>query len=316
MGASRPSQLNLDNGVSSALKSVGISSSPDGKALVAAQERMLTAMEESQKAAGHSGALLRAGALGEAAAKLSGELPPDELRKILADTHGGHWRFEQGPNGTITAVGGAVGVNGSGMPSMTREAIANRVASTYDQKIGMSVLEETLVDTKNIAQRHGAFDDKHAKAAWEAGEHGAVPEAAKDAVQAGKTSGQLIPEAAVEKAAVDIAEDAAVMAGAKILGKTLAKSVPPVGIGMVVADVASAAEETYEDVKKGNLRDAGIDGARTVSKAVFGVAGQIATPTIVGGVAINAAGEGADIALQSMKNGTQPNPREQMAETF
>ncbi len=85
------------------------------------------------------------------------------------------------------------------------------------------------------------------------------------------------------------------------------------------ADVASAAEDTYQSAKNGNYHDAAIDAARTVSKAGFGIAGQAASPTIVGGLAINAAGESADIALQSLKSGKEASSVKQhylRAETF
>ncbi len=135
--------------VSNALRQAGVNpNNVDGKGLQAAQERLLTAMEETQKAAGHPGALLRAFDLGEAAAKLQGELPPAELRKILADSTSGSWAFVQGEGGTIRAVPAAPGVSREGMPSMTRADIANRVAGTFDNKVGMEVLADTLNEAK------------------------------------------------------------------------------------------------------------------------------------------------------------------------
>ena len=59
------------------------------------------------------------------------------------------------------------------------------------------------------------------------------------------------------------------------------------------------------NLQKWNYHDAAIDAARTVSKAGFGIAGQAASPPIVGGLAINATGESADIALQSLKSGKE-----------
>lgn len=317
LGTSKPSQIVPNSQVVDALKSVGISVSPDGKSLATAQERLLTAMEESQKAAGHSGALLKAGDLGEAGARLSGELPASELRKILADSADGNWRFQQAPNNTLKAVEGSsriiTGIEG---PTMSRADIANRVVNTYDQKVGMSVLDGTLAEAKSVALRQAEYGEKHVKAAWEAGESGAVSGAAKEAVDTAKVAGSLVPE---EKILAEAAMEAAEKAGAKALGKTLAKSVPLLGAGVVFADVASAAEDTYQSAKSGNYHDAAIDATRMVSKAGFGIAGQAASPTIVGGLAINAAGESADIALQSLKSekeASSVNQNDVRTETF
>jgi hypothetical protein len=74
LGTSKPSQIAPNSPIVNALKSVGISENPDGKALATAQEKLLTVMEESQKAAGHSGALLKASDLGTFAENLTGEL--------------------------------------------------------------------------------------------------------------------------------------------------------------------------------------------------------------------------------------------------
>lgn len=313
LGTSKPSQIVPNSPATTALKNVGVSASPDGKALATAQERLLTAMEESQKAAGHSGALLKASDLGTFGEKLTGELPSSEIRRILADSDGGRWGFEQASTDTIKAVDGRSSVNGLGM---SREEIANRVVNTYDQKVGMSVLKDTLSEAKSIADQQAGYGEKHAKAAWEAGENGAVSGAAKEAVDTAKAAGSLVSE---EKILAEAAEAAAEKAGAKALGKTLAKSVPVIGAGLVFADVAGAAEDTYQSAKSGNYHDAAIDAARTVSKAGFGIAGQAASPTIVGGLAINAAGESADLALQSLKSGKDiphANPNEVRTKAF
>jgi hypothetical protein len=180
----------------------------------------------------------------------------------------------------------------------------------------MSVLKDTLSEAKSIADQQAGYGDKYTKAAWEAGENGAVSGAAKEAVDTAKLAGKLVSqEKILAEAAVELAEKA----GARALGKTLAKSVPLIGAGVVFADVASAAEDTYESAKRGNYHDAAIDAARTVSKAGFGIAGQAASPTIVGGLAINAAGESADIALQSLKSGKEAasaNPNDVRITTF
>ncbi len=300
LGTSKPSQIVPNSPATTALKSVGISASPDGKALATAQERLLTVMEESQKAAGHSGALLKASDLGTLGERLTGELPSSEIRKILADSDSGKWGFDQASDSTIKAVSG----RGSNGLNMSREEIANRVVNTYDKKVGMSVLKDTLSEAKSIADQQASYGEKHAKAAWEAGENGAVSGAAKEAVDTAKTAGNLVSE---EKILIEAAE-AAEKAGAKALGKTALKSIPIIGAGVVVADVASAAEDTYESAKSGNYHDAAIDAARTISKAGFGIAGQAASPTVVGGLAVNAAGESVDYALQQLKSsGAKPN---------
>ena len=313
LGTSKPSQIAPNSPAVVALKSVGISASPDGKSLATAQERLLTAMEESQKAAGHSGALLKASDLGTFAENLTGELPSSEIRKILTDSAGGRWGFEQASTDTIKAVDGRSSVNSLGM---SREEIANRVVNTYDQKVGMSVLKDTLSEAKNIADQQAGYGEKYTKAAWEAGDNGAVSGAAKEAVDTAKVAGNLVSE---EKILTEAAVEAAEKAGARALGKTLAKSVPLIGAGVVFADVASAAEDTYQSAKNGNYHDAAIDVTRMVSKAGFGIAGQAASPTIVGGLAINAAGESADIALQSLKSGKEASSMNQndiRTETF
>ncbi len=223
LGTSKPSQIVPNSPIVNALKSVGISANPDGKSLATAQERLLTVMEESQKAARHSGALLKASDLGTFAENLTGELPSSEIRKILADSAGGRWGFEQASTGTIKAVDGRSSVNGLGM---SREEIANRVVNTYDQKVGMSVLKDTLSEAKSIADQQAGYGEKYTKAAWEAGENGAVSGAAKEAVDTAKVAGNLVSE---EKILAEAAVEAAEKAGAKALGKTLAKSVPLIG---------------------------------------------------------------------------------------
>jgi len=312
LGTSKPSQIVRNSPIVNTLKSVGISANPDGKSLATAQERLLTAMEESQKAAGHSGALLKASDLGTFAENLTGELPSSEIRKILTDSTGGKWGFEQASTDTLKAVDGRSSVNGLGM---SRVEIANRVVNTYDQKVGMSVLDGTLAETKSAALRHAEVE-KYVKAAWEAGDNGAVSGAAKEAVDTAKMAGNLVSE---EKILAEAAVEAAEKAGARALGKTLAKSVPLIGAGVVFADVASAAEDTYESAKSGNYHDAAIDATRMISKAGFGIAGQAASPTIIGGLAINAVGESADIALQSLKSGkvaSSVNQNDVRTETF
>ena len=283
-----------------ALDSVGISKKPDAKALATAQERLLTVMEDTQKAAGH-GELLRARDLGEAAAKLTGELPPSELRKILADSVDGSWRFAQGPNNTIKAVEASSAIVNGDTPAMTRADIANRVASTYEQKMGMNVLTDTLSEVKSIATNQAYYGINYVEAAWEAGENGAVSGAAKEVVDAAKLAENLVPEA---KVLAEVTEKAA----AKALGKTALKAIPLVGAAVIFADVANAADDTYQSVKSGNYSDAAIDAARTVSKTVFGIAGQAASPTIVGAFAINGVGESADYVLQKLKSGKEAAP--------
>lgn len=315
LGASKPTQITPKSPAEEALRSVGISTAPDSKSLITAQERLLTAMEETQKAAGHSPALLRAADLGEAGKNLTGELPPTELRKILADTTGGNWRFEQAADGTIKATGSSSRLSGVDMPSISRETIANRVASKFDSTVGMNVLEGTLEETRNVALRQAGFGEKYVTAAWSPGESGALSRAAHEAVDAGKTAGHLVAE---EKILAEAATEAAEKVGAKALGKTLAKAIPLVGAGVVISDVAGATEDTVDSIKKGHLMDAGIDGVRTVSKAAFGVAGQLASPTIAGGIAVAGVGEGVDLALQSLKSeqGASGSAKELLTETF
>lgn len=156
------------------------------------------------------------------------------------------------------------------------------------------------------AAGQASLGDSNIKSALEAGENsaGAAKGIAETAADGAKTASDLIPE---EKLLTEAAE-AAEKAGAKALGKTALKSLPIIGAGVVVADVASAAEDTYESAKSGNYHDAAIDAARTVSKAGFGIAGQAASPTVVGGLAVNAAGESVDYALQQLKSsGAKPN---------
>ena len=117
---------------------------------------------------------------------------------------------------------------------------------TYDQKVGTGVLKDTLSEAKIIADQQAGYSEKYTKAAWEAGENGAVSGAAKDAVDTAIVAGNLVSE---EKILAEAAIEAAEKAGAKALGKTLAKSVPLIGASVVFADVASAAEDTYQSAK-------------------------------------------------------------------
>jgi hypothetical protein len=288
LAANKAVEIQPRSPVTNALKEVGIFKVVSDQDLIKGQERLLTAMEEIQKAAGHSSALVRAGDLGGAGARVAGELPPSELRKILATegTRNAAWSFKQAADGTIQAVEHAKSTVGE---TLTREQVARAVATKFEHNFGKEILETTLENTARRASQLAGIEEKHGNSAWKPGE--TLTHEAEEAVELAIKSGHLVVEEAAAKTA------------AKTAGKILGKAIPLVGIGVVVADVLGAGKDAYASTMDGNYKNAGIDAVRTASKAVFGTGAQLGSVTIVGGVAIAGAGEGVDYWLQSQKSG-------------